>query len=92
MRHKQQWSESGNPRGIAYQQISFWLPLQEATVGNGSLRYIPGSNCGPILTHRSPNNDPRIMALECVGGFDPSRETFVPLRYSSSTANLQHLQ
>ena len=68
-----------NDLGIAYQQVSFWLPLQEATVGNGCLRYIPGSNRGPVLTHRSPNNDPRIMALECAGGFDPSRETFVPL-------------
>jgi len=66
-------------RGVAYRQISFWLPLQDATVENGCLRYIPGSNRGPVLTHRSPNNDPRIMALECSGGFDPLSETFVPL-------------
>jgi hypothetical protein len=68
-----------NDPGVEYQQVSFWLPLQQATVENGCLRYIPGSNRGPVLTHRSPNNDPRIMALECAGGFDPSRETFVPL-------------
>jgi len=68
-----------NDPGVAYRQISFWLPLQQATIENGCLRYIPGSNCGPVLTHRSPNNDPRIMALECAGGFDLARETFVPL-------------
>ena len=68
-----------NDFGVAYQQVSFWLPLQQATVENGCLRFIPGSNRGPVLPHRSPNNDPRIMALECAGGFDASRETFVPL-------------
>ena len=69
-----------NDPGVAYEQISIWLPLQEATIENGCLRYIPGSNRGPVLTHRSPNNDPRIMALECTGVFDTSRETFVPLK------------
>ncbi len=68
-----------NDRGVAYRQISFWLPLQEATVENGCLRYIPGSHRGPLLTHRSPNNDPRIMALECAGGFDAAEEEFLPL-------------
>ena len=64
---------------MTYEQVSFWLPLQEATVENGCLRYIPGSNRGPVLTHRSPNSDPRITALECAGEFDAARETFVPL-------------
>lgn len=68
-----------NDEGVAYDQISIWLPLQQATVENGCLRYIPGSNRGEVLTHHSPNDDPRIMALECAGGFDASRESFVPL-------------
>lgn len=68
-----------NDTGVAYRQISIWVPLQEATIENGCMRYIPGSNRGPVLEHRSPNNDPRIMALECAGDFDGSRETFVPL-------------
>ena len=69
-----------NDFGVTYQQVSFWLPLQQATVENGCLRYIPGSNRGEVLTHHSPNDDPRIMALECAGGFDASRESFVPLK------------
>lgn len=68
-----------NDPGVAYEQISIWVPLQKATIENGCMRYIRGSNRGPILLHRSPNNDPRIMALECAEEFDASLETFVPL-------------
>ena len=69
-----------NDAGITYRQLSIWMPLQEATIENGCMRYIPGSQRGPVLAHRSPNNDPRIMALECTGGFDASLQAFVPLR------------
>ncbi len=68
-----------NDLGVTYRQISIWMPLQEATIENGCMRYISGSNRGPVLTHRSPHNDPRIMALECADEFDATRETFVPL-------------
>ena len=30
--------------GLAYEQVSFWMPLQEATVENGCMQYIPGSH------------------------------------------------
>ena len=76
-----------NDPGVAYEQISIWLPLQEASIENGCLRYIPGSNRGPVLTHRSPNNDPRIMALECAGNFDASRATFVPLNVGDAVVH-----
>lgn len=68
-----------NDPGVTYRQISIWMPLQEATIENGCMRYIPGSHRGPVLAHRSPNDDPRIMALECAGDFDATREIFVPL-------------
>ncbi len=76
-----------NDIGVTYGQISIWVPLQEATIENGCMRYIPGSNRGPVLAHRSPNNDPRIMALECAGEFDGSRETFVPLSVGDAVAH-----
>ncbi len=66
--------------GVTYRQISIWLPLQDATVENGCMRYIAASHRGPVLTHRSPNNDPRIMALECSDGFDESSAKHVPLQ------------
>ena len=65
--------------GVAYDQISVWIPLQEATVANGCMRYIAGSHRGPVLPHRSPNNDPRVMALECEGGFEADSAIPCPL-------------
>jgi len=47
------------------EQISFWMPLQDVSEHNGCMRYVPGSNRGPLLPHRSLENDPRIHALEC---------------------------
>ena len=65
--------------GTDYEQVSIWVPLQEASPANGCMRYIAGSHLGPILEHRSPNNDPRITALECIGPFDPASATLCPL-------------
>lgn len=55
-----------------YEQVSFWMPLQDATVANGCMHYFPGTNLGEVLPHRSPNDDPRLHAIECAGGFDPA--------------------
>jgi ectoine hydroxylase-related dioxygenase (phytanoyl-CoA dioxygenase family) len=65
--------------GTDYEQLSIWMPLQEATPENGCMRYIAGSHLGPVLEHRSPNNDPRITALECAGSFDAESATLCPL-------------
>jgi hypothetical protein len=65
--------------GTQYEQLSIWMPLQEATPENGCMRYIAGSHEGPVLEHRSPNNDPRITALECIGSFTPEKATLCPL-------------
>ncbi len=76
-----------NDSGVTYDQISIWLPLQEATVENGCMRYIPGSHRGPLLPHHSPNDDPRIMALECTGEFDQSRAVCVPLNIGDAVVH-----
>jgi hypothetical protein len=65
--------------GTDYEQLSIWMPLQEATPVNGCMRYMTGSHLGPVLEHRSPNNDPRITALECIGDFDPTQAVECPL-------------
>lgn len=62
-----------NDPDFRYEQISFWMPLQDVSEANGCMRYIPGSNRGPLLPHRSLNDDPRIHAIECpVEYFDES--------------------
>jgi ectoine hydroxylase-related dioxygenase (phytanoyl-CoA dioxygenase family) len=48
-----------------YNQLSFWMPLDDAGVESGCLHYVPGSNLGAVLPHRSYNNDSRTYALEC---------------------------
>ena len=74
--------------GVDYEQISIWMPLQEARLDNGCMQYIPGSHRGAILEHRSPNNDPRVSALECAGGFDP--ECAVPCPMPAGGAVVHH--
>jgi hypothetical protein len=48
----------------SYCSVSMWMPLQEATVENGCLWFVPGSHRYDILPHRSIGGDPRIHGLE----------------------------
>jgi ectoine hydroxylase-related dioxygenase (phytanoyl-CoA dioxygenase family) len=64
---------------LEYDQISIWMPLQEARLENGCMQYVPRSHLGEILPHHSPNHDPRIMGLECSEGFDPATAIACPL-------------
>jgi hypothetical protein len=74
--------DSGPPADAA---ISIWMPLQDVTDENGCLRFIPGSHLGEILSHRSPNNDPRIHSLECDGAFDAAAAVSCPLAAGGAT-------
>jgi ectoine hydroxylase-related dioxygenase (phytanoyl-CoA dioxygenase family) len=58
--------------------IAVWMPLQDATVANGCLWYIPGSHRGPILEHRPIGGDPRVHGLETLAA-DAARGVPVPL-------------
>jgi len=54
-------------RGSGFvEAISIWMPLQDVSPGSGCMRYIQGSNLGPLYPHQSPGNDPRIHGLEVV--------------------------
>ena len=68
-----------------YEQISIWMPLQEATLQNGCMQYMAGTNKGDVLPHRSPKNDPKIHAIECAGGFDPAEAVPCPLPPGGAT-------
>ena len=61
-----------------YQAITFWMPLQSVNPSNGCLEFIPSSHKGPLLPHRSINNDPRIHGLEA-DGVDASQLIACPL-------------
>ncbi len=49
---------------MSYCSVSVWMPLQEATVENGCLWFVPGSHRWPVLTHQSIGGDVRIHGLE----------------------------
>lgn len=73
--------------GCDYEQLSIWMPLQEATAANGCMEFIAGSNHRPVLEHRSPGNDPRVTALECIGDFDASSGRVCPLPAGGATVH-----
>lgn len=49
-----------------YRSVTFWIPLNDATVENGCMWFVPGSHLRPLLTHRPLDNNPKIHALEIV--------------------------
>jgi hypothetical protein len=54
-----------------YHEVSFWLPLQPATVANGCLRFIPGSHLMEVQPHRKLVGKERSHGIECYAGFSP---------------------
>ena len=52
-----------NP-AMTYNSFSLWLPLQEATLENGCMWFVPRSHNWEVQPHHCINNDPRIHGLE----------------------------
>lgn len=40
-----------HPSHLNYRNINFWLPLEEATVENGCMQFVPDTHKGPVLPH-----------------------------------------
>lgn len=70
------------------ESISIWMPLQDVTVESGCMRYIRGSNLGPLYPHRSPHNDPRIHGLETISLPDLTNCVAVPMRAGDAVIHL----
>jgi ectoine hydroxylase-related dioxygenase (phytanoyl-CoA dioxygenase family) len=60
-----------DPR-FEYKELTIWVALQEVMAQTGCLQFIPGSHKGPVLEHRSANNDCTSQALQCTASFDPT--------------------
>jgi len=39
------------PRALQMDRFHFWIPLQDATIENGCMEFIPGSHDAPLLRH-----------------------------------------
>jgi ectoine hydroxylase-related dioxygenase (phytanoyl-CoA dioxygenase family) len=75
-----------NP-ALEYHALSVWIPLQEATLENGCMQFIPGSHRLEVLPHHSINRDPRIHGLE-VDSVDASPAVACPLPPGGATFHL----
>jgi ectoine hydroxylase-related dioxygenase (phytanoyl-CoA dioxygenase family) len=49
---------------LDYSELSIWIPLQEATLENGCMQFVPGTHRQEVLPHHPIGNDPRIIGLE----------------------------
>lgn len=77
-----------NPE-MEYTSLSIWMPLQEATVENGCMQFIPGSHNMEVVPHQPINNDPRIHGLEVQEGVvDLSTAVACPLPPGGATFHL----
>ncbi len=74
------WDES-----LEFNALSLWLPLQEATLENGCMQFIPGSHKLGILPHRPIGNDPRVHGLEVVEPVDPTKAVACPIPAGGAT-------
>ena len=72
-----------NPE-LDYESLSIWIPLQEATLENGCMQFVPGSHKQQVLAHHTINYDPRIHGLE-VDSADTSRAVACPIPAGGAT-------
>ena len=71
---------------FSYHSLSIWIPLQEATVDNGCMHFLPGSHKGGVVPHQPIGGDPRVHGLEAVpGSVDVSLAVACPLPPGGAT-------
>jgi len=75
-----------NP-ALEYNSISVWMPLQDATVENGCMQFVPSSHQQTVLPHHSIGHDPRVHGLE-VDEFD--RSEVVPCPIPAGGVTIHH--
>ena len=71
-----------------YQEVSFWLPLQPATIENGCLRFIPGSHQWSVQPHRRIPGKERSHGIECYDGFNPEDAIYCPIPVGGCTVHM----
>lgn len=68
----------------AYNSMSIWIPLQEATLENGCMWFLPGSHRMDVQPHHPINHDPRIHGLE-IDSADVSNAVACPIPAGGAT-------
>lgn len=75
-----------DPDAICF-NANFWVPLQEATIDNGCMHFIPHSHWGNLLPHHPVGHNPAVHTLEC-DPIDTSASVACPLAPGGCT--IQH--
>ncbi len=70
---------------LEYDAVSIWMPLQDATLGNGCMQFVPGSHHQDVLPHRHISDDPAVEALEYDGDVADLPVTACPLPPGGAT-------
>lgn len=70
---------------MAYVAVGAWMPLDDATIENGCLWFVPGSHRGDVLRHRHLGNDPAVHLLELDEEVDLTGAVPVPVRAGGVT-------
>jgi ectoine hydroxylase-related dioxygenase (phytanoyl-CoA dioxygenase family) len=73
---------------MEYNSMSIWIPLQEATIENGCMWFIPGSHKSEVLPHHSIGNDVRVHGLELDS--PPPQETAVACPILAGGCTIHH--
>lgn len=69
---------------LEYNSLSIWMPLQEATLENGCMQFIPGSHKLEVQPHHNIGHDPRVHGLE-VDSVDTSQAVACPIPAGGAT-------
>ena len=56
--------EAYNSPDLDYNEISIWVPLQEATLQNGCMQFVPRSHRWDVAPHHPIGHDPKVIGLE----------------------------
>ena len=67
------------------EEISIWMPLQPVNDINGCMMFVPDTQKGEVLPHRTPGNDPGVHAIECYEGWSQEDVVACPLPMGGCT-------
>ncbi len=68
-----------------YRALGAWMPLDDVSIDNGCMWFLPGSHRGEVLRHRHRGNDPSVHILELDQPCDTGAGVPIPLRAGGMT-------
>lgn len=74
------------PTGFRYEGLSVWMPLDDATVENGCMQFVPGTHNYRVVEHRHINDDPTVQGL-MTEQVDPAGAVACPIPAGAATAH-----